>query len=131
MKVIGLIGGMSWESSLDYYRIINETVHDKLGGWHSAKIIMYSVDFSEIDLEHHRKDWDKSDEILTNAAKTLEKAGADFIIIGANTAHILADEIQKNMEILQKLSLYFKSCLIRGFFIDFFCGNLWPFDASR
>jgi len=99
MKTIGLIGGMSWKSSLDYYRIINESVHEKLGGWHSAKIIMYSVDFNEIDLEHRTKEWIKSDKILIDAARTLEYAGADFIIIGANTAHTLADEIQKNIKI--------------------------------
>jgi len=99
MKTIGLIGGMSWKSSLDYYRMMNEVIHDKLGGWHSAKIIMYSVDFSEIDLEHHTKDWEKSDNILIDAAKKLEKAGADFIIIGANTAHTLADKIQENVKI--------------------------------
>jgi len=99
MKTIGLLGGMSWKSSLEYYRVINETIQNKLGGWHSAKILMYSVDFDEIDLEHHTKDWINSDKILIDAAKTLEKGGADFIIICANTAHILAGEIQKNVKI--------------------------------
>ncbi len=99
MKTIGLLGGMSWKSSLEYYRIINETIQNKLGGWHSAKIVMYSVDFDEIDLEHQTKEWSNSDKILVDAAKTLEKGGADFIIICANTAHVLADEIQKNVKI--------------------------------
>ena len=99
MKTIGIIGGMSWKSSLDYYRMINETIHDKLGGWNSAKIIMYSVNFNEIDLEHRTKDWAKSDRILIDAAKALECAGADFIIIGANTAHVLAETIQENIKI--------------------------------
>jgi aspartate racemase len=99
MRTIGLIGGMSWKSSLEYYKLMNELIHDKLGGWHSAKIIMYSLDFDEIDLEHHTKDWKKSDEILFNAAKALEKSGADCIVIGANTAHILADKIQEKIKI--------------------------------
>ena len=99
MKTIGLIGGMSWKSSLEYYKLMNELIHDKLGGWHSAKIIIYSVDFDEIDLEHQTKEWKKSDEILFNAAKTLEKAGVDCIIIGSNTAHILADKIQEKIKI--------------------------------
>jgi len=99
MKTIGIIGGMSWKSSLEYYRIINELIQKKLGGWHSAKIIMYSVDFGEIDLEHHTKEWKKSDEILFNAAKKLEQSGADFIIIGANTAHVLAEDMQKIVKI--------------------------------
>jgi aspartate racemase len=99
MKTIGIIGGMSWKSSLEYYRIINELIQKRLGGWHSAKIFMYSVDFEEIDLEHHTKNWKKSDKILFDAAKKLEQGGADFIIIGANTAHILADDMQKEVKI--------------------------------
>ncbi|MFH1423531.1 MAG: aspartate/glutamate racemase family protein [Candidatus Nealsonbacteria bacterium] len=99
MKTIGLIGGMSWRSSQEYYRIINEVIQNKLGGWHSAKILMYSVDFNEIDLEHHTKDWKKSENILIDAAKSVEKGGADFIVICANTAHVLADTIQKSVKI--------------------------------
>jgi len=99
MKTIGLIGGMSWKSSLEYYKLINELINDKLGGWHSAKIIMYSVHFDEIDLEHFTKEWKKSDKILFNAAKLLEKAGADCVLLGANTAHILADQIQEKINI--------------------------------
>jgi aspartate racemase len=99
MKTIGLIGGMSWRSSLEYYKIINETIQNKLGGWHSAKLILYSVDFDEIDNEHKTKDWIKSDEILIDAAKKLEKAGADFIILCANTSHVNFDKIQGNIKI--------------------------------
>ena len=99
MKTIGLIGGMSWRSSLEYYRIINETMQNKLGGWHSAKILMYSVDFDEIDLEHDGEKRIKSDKILSDAAKNLEKGGADFIVICANTVHIIFDKIQENLKI--------------------------------
>ncbi len=99
MKTIGLLGGMSWKSSLEYYRIINETIQKRLGGWNSAKIILYSVNFDEIDLEHQTKDWQKSDGILINAAKSLEKGGADLIVICCNTAHVLYEELQKNVKI--------------------------------
>ncbi len=99
MKTIGLIGGMSWRSSLEYYKIINETIQKKLGGWHSAKILMYSVDFDEIDLEHQTDDWEKSDQILIDSAKRLERGGAEFIILCANTAHVLFDKIQENIQI--------------------------------
>lgn len=99
MKTIGLIGGMSWRSTLEYYRIINEIVQSKLGGWHSAKILLYSVNFNDIDLEHHTKYAEQSDKILLEAAKTLEQGGADFIVICANTAHIMADKIQNNVKI--------------------------------
>ncbi len=99
MKTIGLIGGMSWRSSLEYYRIINELIQKQLGGWHSAKIIMYSVDFEEIDLEHHTKEWKKSDQILIDAAQSLEESGVDFILLCANTAHVLFEKIQENVKI--------------------------------
>lgn len=99
MKTIGLIWGMSWRSSLEYYKIINETIQKKLWGRHSAKIIMYSVDFEEIDLEHNTEDWVISDNILINAAKTLENWWADFIVLCANTAHTLSDTIQKHIHI--------------------------------
>lgn len=99
MKTIGLVGGMSWRSSLEYYRILNEIIQDKLGGWNSAKIIMYSLNFDEIDIEHKTKEWIKSDNILIDAVKNLEKAGADFILLCANTAHILFDKMQENIKI--------------------------------
>jgi len=78
MKTIGLIGGMSWESSLEYYRIINQAVHERLGGFHSARCVMYSVDFAEVE-EHMPKDrWDKIAEIVGAAAVGIEKCGADL-----------------------------------------------------
>ena len=91
MKTIGLIGGMSWESSIEYYRIINETVRDKLGGLHSAKSIMYSVDFAEIEALQHRARWEEAAELLIAAAQNVEKGGADFVVICTNTMHKLAD----------------------------------------
>jgi aspartate racemase len=86
MKTIGIIGGMSWESTVTYYQIMNETVKQELGGLHSAKILLYSVDFSEIEQCQAEGDWEKSGEILSAAAESLEKAGADFLVIGTNTS---------------------------------------------
>ena len=94
MKTIGLIGGMSWESTVTYYQIINETVKRELGGLHSAKILLYSVDFAEIEEYQASGQWDKSAEVLACAARNLEKAGADFIVICTNTMHKVAPEIQ-------------------------------------
>jgi aspartate racemase len=99
MKIIGLIGGMSWESSVEYYRIINEEVKKRLGGLHSAYSIMYSVDFAEIEKCQSKGDWEKAGDILANAAKSLEKSGADFIIICTNTMHKVIDTIQGNINI--------------------------------
>ena len=87
MKTIGLIGGMSWESTIPYYQIINEGVKAQLGGLHSAKIILHSVEFDEIEKCQSRGDWKKSGEILGKAAQGLEAAGADFILICTNTMH--------------------------------------------
>jgi len=99
MKTIGLIGGMSWESSLEYYRIINETVREKFGGLHSAKCVMYSVDFAEIEeLQSHGK-WDKATKFMIDAAKHVEDGGADFVVICTNTMHMMADEVQKHINI--------------------------------
>ena len=99
MKTIGLIGGMSWESTIPYYRIINETVNERLGGLHSAKIILYSVEFDEIEKCQASGEWDKSASILSDAAKKLELAGADFIIICTNTMHKVAGQIQAEINI--------------------------------
>lgn len=99
MKTIGLIGGMSWESSVEYYRIINETVRDRLGGLHSAKSVMYSVDFSEIDALQHQGKWEGATERLIAAARHVEEGGADFIIICTNTMHKMADEVQESITI--------------------------------
>ena len=99
MKTIGLIGGMSWESTVSYYKVINETIKEKLGGLHSAKILLYSVDFEEIEKCQSNNDWNKSGRILTDAAKKLELAGADFIVICTNTMHKVVPQIEKNINI--------------------------------
>ncbi len=99
MKTIGLIGGMSWESSAEYYRICNETVQSRLDGSHSAKIIMWSVDFAPIADLQHEGHWDELSSILSHAALSLEKAGADMIVICTNTMHCLADEIAETVNI--------------------------------
>jgi aspartate racemase len=99
MKTIGLIGGMSWESSSEYYRILNEEVKQRLGGLHSAKCILYSVDFEEIENCQRNGDWGKATEILTDAARGLELAGADFLVICTNTMHKVANEIQSGIQI--------------------------------
>jgi aspartate racemase len=99
MKTIGLIGGMSWESTVTYYQIINRETKEKLGGLHSSKCILYSVDFHEIEECQSSGEWDKSADILANAALSLEKAGADFIIICTNTMHKVADAIQKKLHV--------------------------------
>jgi len=99
MKTIGLIGGMSWESSIEYYRIINQTTREKLGGLHSAKSLMYSVEFAEIENLQHQNRWDDAANILINAARSLEKGGADFALICTNTMHKLYDEVQDQIQI--------------------------------
>jgi len=99
VKTIGLIGGMSWESSIEYYRIINETVKAKLGGLHSAKSIMYSVDFADIEILQHQGQWAEAAQMLINAAKSLENSSADFIVLCTNTMHKVADDIQANVKI--------------------------------
>jgi aspartate racemase len=99
MKTIGMIGGMSWESSIEYYRIINQTVREKLGGLHSAKSIMYSVEFAEIEALQHQNRWDELAKIMIEAARSLERGGADFVIICTNTMHKLYDQVQNNIRI--------------------------------
>ena len=99
MKTIGLIGGMSWESSIEYYRIINEAVKEKLGGLHSAKSIMVSVDFAEVEILQHQGKWTEAARMMVDAAMSLENGGADFIVICTNTMHKAADEIQANVKI--------------------------------
>ena len=93
MKTIGLIGGMSWESTVSYYQLINEYIKHALGGLHSAKIILYSVEFQEIEECQSSGNWARSAEILADAAKKLETGGADFILICTNTMHKVFDEI--------------------------------------
>ena len=99
MKTIGLIGGMSWESSAEYYRIINETVKAKLGGLHSAKSLMVSVDFAEIELLQSQGRWTESARVLVEAAQRLERGGADFVLLCTNTMHKVADAIQAGIHI--------------------------------
>jgi aspartate racemase len=99
MKTIGLIGGMSWESSIEYYRIINETTKAKLGGLHSAKSLMVSVDFAEIEKLQHEDRWDEAAQILVKCAQDLERGGADCIVLCTNTMHKLADQIIANVDI--------------------------------
>src|SRR5215216_2902235 len=99
MKTIGLIGGMSWESCIEYYRIINEGTKAKLGGLHSAKSIMVSLDFAEVEILQHEGKWAEAAKMLVEAAKNLENGGADFIVLCTNTMHKVADEIQANVHI--------------------------------
>lgn len=99
LKTIGLLGGMSWESSSEYYRIINQTVNRKLGGHHSAKSVMYSVDFEEIKKLQHNDRWEEATELMIKGAQYIEKGGADFLIICTNTMHKMASEIQQHISI--------------------------------
>lgn len=99
MKTIGLIGGMSWESSLEYYRIINEKVKQELGGLHSAQSLMYSVDFEQIKILQHEGKWEELTTIMIEAAKRLEKGGAEMIVICTNTMHKMADDVQNNINL--------------------------------
>jgi aspartate racemase len=99
MKTIGLIGGMSWESSIEYYRIINETVKAKVGGLHSAKCIMYSVDFAAIEPLQHEGKWSEAAEQMIAAARNVEKGGADFVVLCTNTMHKTAEQIQSQIRI--------------------------------
>jgi aspartate racemase len=99
MKTIGLLGGMSWESTVEYYKAINEGVKDSLGGLHSAKIAMYSVDFDQIEKLQHQGDWEETAQILTKAALSVQSAGADFILICTNTMHKVAPSIETALNI--------------------------------
>lgn len=99
MKTIGFIGGLTWHSSIDYYRLFNEMVNQKLGGVHSCKMLMYSVDFGEIKQLTFAEDWDGIAKIISNVAATLQTAGADCIVLGANTMHNIADKVQAAVNI--------------------------------
>ncbi len=99
MKTIGLIGGMSWESSIEYYRIINETVRDKLGGLHSAKSVMVSVDFAEIETLQHAGAWDELTARMIDAARQVQAGGGDFVVICTNTMHKMADDVAAAIDI--------------------------------
>lgn len=99
MKKIGMLGGMSWESTLTYYKLLNEEIKNRLGGLHSAKIILSSVDFEEIEKFQHSSLWDETAKILSNEAKAVEDANADFLIICTNTMHKVAPQIEDNISI--------------------------------
>ena len=99
MKTIGLLGGMSWESTVPYYRQINEAVKARRGGLHSAKIVLYSVDFAEIERLQHRGDWAAAGALLADAARALERAGADFIVLCTNTMHKVAPAVEAAVKI--------------------------------
>jgi aspartate racemase len=97
MKVIGLIGGMSWNSTLEYYRIINESIARRLGGLHSARLILYNLDFDEIERAQHEGRWDDTADILVDAGNAVKRAGADFLVICTNTMHRVADEVEEGV----------------------------------
>ncbi|MDZ7843312.1 MAG: aspartate/glutamate racemase family protein [Anaerolineales bacterium] len=99
MKTIGLLGGMSWESSLEYYRIINQTVREKLGGSHSAPSVMVSLDFAEIETLQNAGKWGDAAALMVQAARQIERAGGDFLVICTNTMHLLAEEVQSKIHI--------------------------------
>ncbi|WP_127590431.1 aspartate/glutamate racemase family protein [Paenibacillus lautus] len=99
MKTIGLIGGMSWESSIEYYRIINEQVRSRMGGLHSAKCLMYSVNFEEIERYQSEGNWKKAGKTLGEVALSLEKGGADFVVICSNTMHMVLEDIEEKISI--------------------------------
>jgi len=99
MKTIGLIGGMSWESSAEYYRIINEQVKRRLGGLHSARIVMFSLNFHEVEQLQRQGRWDEATELMIDAAKRVEKAGADLILICTNTMHMMASRVESNINV--------------------------------
>jgi aspartate racemase len=99
MKTIGLLGGMSWESTLEYYRIINQEVKARLGGLHSARCLLYSVDFAEIEALQHQGKWEQAGAVLAEAARRLELGGAEFVVLCTNTMHKVADDIQAGIGI--------------------------------
>lgn len=99
MKTIGLLGGMSWESTISYYSMINTGIKERLGGLHSAKIVLYSVEFAEIEALQHSNQWDKTADILAKAAVNIEKAGADFLLICTNTMHKVAPQVAAHIGI--------------------------------
>ncbi|WP_371233863.1 aspartate/glutamate racemase family protein [Pseudomonas sp. QE6] len=99
MKTIGLIGGMSWESTIPYYRQINQTIKERLGGLHSAKIVLFSMDFHEIERLQHAGDWGAAGALLAGAARSLRAAGADFLVLCTNTMHKVAPAIEAAVDI--------------------------------
>ena len=98
MKLIGLIGGISWESTVEYYRHINQMVAKRLGGFHSGRVILFSVDFDEIERAQYEGRWDDAGKVLADAAKALERAGAEIFVVCANTMHKVADKIEESIQ---------------------------------
>jgi len=98
-RVIGMLGGMSWESSAQYYRLANELVRERLGGLHSARIVLVSVDFADVEVLQVAGRWDEAGQLLAEAAKELEAAGAELLLICTNTMHKVADQVQAAVEI--------------------------------
>ncbi|WP_367042624.1 aspartate/glutamate racemase family protein [Streptomyces sp. Je 1-332] len=99
MKTIGLIGGMSWESSAEYYRLLNELVRERLGGLHSARCVLYSVDFAEIERLQVAGEWEQAGDVLVRAAEGVEAAGADLVLICTNTMHKVAEQVQEALSV--------------------------------
>jgi len=99
MKTIGVLGGMSWESTVTYYRVMNEEVKRRLGGWHSAHLVLYSVDFEAIQVLQHQDDWPATAHILGEAARRLESAGAECLVLATNTMHKVAPDIESAISI--------------------------------
>jgi len=97
MKVIGLIGGMSWNSTLEYYRVINESFTSRLGGLHSARLVLYNLDFDEIQRAQHEGHWDEITRVLVDAGNAVKRAGADFLVICTNTMHKVADGVEEKV----------------------------------
>src|SRR4030065_2198146 len=95
MKTLGLVGGMSWESTLEYYRVINQYTKERLGGFHSAKIVLYSVDFAEVETQQHGGQWDDLTRLMNDAAQRVERGGAELLVICTKTIHKKADDVQK------------------------------------
>lgn len=116
MKTIGLIGGMSWESTVEYYRIINETTKTKLGGLHSAKCLIHSVDFQEIEILQHQNEWNELTNIMVDASQKLKNGGADFIVICTNTMHKMVDHIEDRtgMKVLHIAKVTGKKIIQKG-----------------
>jgi aspartate racemase len=99
VKIIGLIGGMSWESTVPYYQQINEVIKERLGGLHSAKLILYSVDFHDIEQLQHAGEWAAAGRLLAEAARSLQSAGAEFLVLCTNTMHKVASTIEASVDI--------------------------------
>jgi aspartate racemase len=99
VKTIGLLGGMSWESSIEYYRIINELVRERLGGLHSAKSVMYSVDFADIEVLQSEQRWQEATKLMIEAARHVQDGGADFLVICTNTMHKMADDVERHISV--------------------------------